>query len=158
VIKAIPPRLTPSQEAETCPALKDPVIGRCAGVWTAIFYATLDKTNSISDANRCANIAFRTASPPLSGYQNICDFIACVGYGVLLGAIKPDIGTKPLYGAQVAHAAIPQNAKIQTRMPVQAPTQIPTVPKAQPEAQTQSRTRSRAAREPHPSPTLAATQ
>ena len=153
MIKAIKPRLTASREEELCPALKDPVIGRCSGIWTTIFRATLDKTSSISDANRCANAAFRLALPPLSGYQNICDFIACVSYGILLGAIKPDMGTKLLYGAQVALGAIPQHAKTKTRTPTQPPVQI----EAQPQTRAQSRTRSRTARDPHPSPTLAST-
>jgi hypothetical protein len=151
LFKAITPHLTASREEELFPALKDPAIDRCSGIWTTIFRATLDKTSSISDANRCANMAFRMVLPPLSGYQNICDFIACAGFGILLGYIKPDVGSKLLYGAQAALGAMPQHARTQTRTPTQPPVQIDAQP------QTQPRTRRRARRAPHPSPTLAAT-
>jgi len=53
--------------------------------------------------------------PPLSGYRNICDFIVCAGYGMLLGAIKEENGTKLLYSAQVALATVPRQSKTQTR-------------------------------------------
>ena len=53
--------------------------------------------------------------PPLIGYQNICDFIACTGYGMLIGAIKDDSGSKLLYAAQVALATVPAQAKTQRR-------------------------------------------
>ena len=133
MIKAIKRLPTPRLEEDLFPALKDPVIKQCAGIWETILRATLKETGSICTAKRCANVAFRTALPPLSGYQNICDFIACVGYGILLGTIKPDIGTKLLYAAQVALGAIPQQSKTQTRTPAH------TSP------------------DPHPSPTLVAT-
>jgi hypothetical protein len=138
LIRAIKPLATPRAEVDICPALNDPAVKLCAAVWESIFRATLDETSNIFSAKRCANVAFRMALPPLSGYQNICDFIACVGYGILVGSIKPDIGTKLLYAAQVALGAIPQQSKTQTRTP----------------AATQTRTSS----DPHPSPTLVATQ
>jgi hypothetical protein len=68
-----------------------------------------------STAERCAGKAFRLAMPPLSGYRNICDFIACAGYGMLMGAIKSESGTKLLYAAQVALAPVPRESKTQTR-------------------------------------------
>jgi hypothetical protein len=53
--------------------------------------------------------------PSLSGDRNVCDFIACVSYGILLGAIKPDTGTKLLYAAQVALGALPKGEKAKAR-------------------------------------------
>jgi hypothetical protein len=97
------------------PALKNHAVALCAGAWEKIHAATREKTKNLYTAERCASIAYRLAMPPLSGYQNICDFIACTGYGILLGAIKPENGTKLLYAAQVALATIPQQAKTQTR-------------------------------------------
>jgi hypothetical protein len=66
-------------------------------------------------ARRNAAMIFRLALPPLSGYQNICNFIACIGYGILLGAIKPDTGTKLLYAAQVALSTVSVGAKTQSK-------------------------------------------
>ncbi len=97
------------------PCLKNPAVALCNEVYLKIHKATRDQTRNLYTAERCAGIAFRLALPPLSGYQNICDFIACVGYGILLGAIKEKNSGKLLYAAQVALAAIPQHAKTQTR-------------------------------------------
>jgi hypothetical protein len=55
--------------------------------------------------------------PRLSGYQNICDFIACDNYGARIEAIKPDNVSKRMYSAQVALSTIPNDAKTQTRTP-----------------------------------------
>ncbi len=49
---------------------------------------------------------FRLTMPPLVGYRNIRDFIACTAQGVLLGAIDPKDSTKLLYAAQVATATL----------------------------------------------------
>jgi hypothetical protein len=57
--------------------------------------------------------AYRLAMPPLSGPENIRDFIACVAHGMLINAIDIKEGTKYLYAAQVAGgvAAKPAPAK-----------------------------------------------
>jgi hypothetical protein len=115
MIEAIQPATDQWLEDYYNPALKNDAVAVCAGAWQKIHTATLKKTENLYTAERCANIVYRLAMPPLSGYQNICDFIACVGYGMLLGAIKPENGTKLLYAAQVALSTIPQQAKTQTR-------------------------------------------
>jgi hypothetical protein len=38
--------------------------------------------------------------------ENIRDFVACVAYAMLFGAIEPANGSKFLYAAQVAYGAI----------------------------------------------------
>ena len=80
--------------------------------------------------------------PPLSGYQNICDFIACAGYGILLGAIKDENGTKLLYAAQVALATVPRESKTQTRTEPRASSQ-PTPPPLLPQPLKKKRIRSK---------------
>jgi hypothetical protein len=115
LIKAIELEATPRTEADFAPSLNNPAVALCNEVWVKIHHATWEKTRNLCSAARCAGQAYRLALPSLSGYQNICDFIACVGYGILLGAIKPDIGTKLLYAAQVALGAIPRESKTQSR-------------------------------------------
>jgi hypothetical protein len=115
LIKAIELEAIPRTEADFTPCLKNPAVALCNEVWVKIHRATWEKTHNPYSASRCAGKAYCLALPSLSGYQNICDFIACVGYGILLGAIKPDTGTKLLYGAQVALGAIPQQSKTQSR-------------------------------------------
>ena len=77
-------------------------------------------------------MAYRLAMPPLSGYQNICDFIACAGYGMLLGAIKESNGAKLLYAAQVALATVPRESKTRTRTELPQP-EYPTPPPLSPQ-------------------------
>jgi hypothetical protein len=49
--------------------------------------------------------AYREAMPPLTGADNIRNFIACVGHGMLLHIFKENEATKLLYAAQVAAMA-----------------------------------------------------
>jgi hypothetical protein len=56
-------------------------------------------------------LAYCTAMPKLSGAGNIRDFIACVSYAMLLGIIPGSEGTRHLYGAQIAHAALTKRPK-----------------------------------------------
>lgn len=53
-----------------------------------------------------AEHAYRLAMPPLSGPENIRDFIACVAHGILLDVIKSSDGARLLYAAQIARGAI----------------------------------------------------
>lgn len=111
MIKAIPPATAPRLEEACYPSLKNPAVALCAQVWETIFAATVKQTKSVQTAKGCAAKAYQVAMPPLSGYENICDFIACTGYGMLLGAIKAEHGGKLLYAAQVALGAIPAREK-----------------------------------------------
>ena len=61
--------------------------------------------------------AFRGAMPPLSGYENIRDFIACVAYGMLIEAIRHNDGSQLLYAAQVATSALRCQPKIRETPP-----------------------------------------
>jgi hypothetical protein len=49
--------------------------------------------------------------PPLSGYQSICDFIACVAHGMVIGAIGDTNGARLLHAAQVALTALRNQPK-----------------------------------------------
>ena len=115
MIQAIPPSTAERLEADFYPSLQNPAVALCTEVWQKINAATLERTKSPYTGERCAGKAFRLAMPPLSGYRNICDFIVCAGYGMLLGAIKEENGTKLLYSAQVALATVPRQSKTQTR-------------------------------------------
>jgi hypothetical protein len=79
-------------ESALYPSLQNPAIALCTEIWQKVHAGTMKTTQNVYTADRCASKAFRLAMPPLSGYQNICDFIACAGYGMLLGAIKVNRG------------------------------------------------------------------
>ncbi len=115
MLKAIKPEDTPRAEADFSPSLTNPAVALCSEMWERAHRVALEKSRNLYAAERCANIAFRLALPALSGHQNICDFIACVGYGILLGAIKEKNAGKLRYAAQVALGAIPQQSKTQSR-------------------------------------------
>jgi hypothetical protein len=115
LLKSILPPTEKRSSEDFHPATKNPAVALCDEVWGKIFQATLDHNYNLYTAERCASMAYRLAMPSLSGYQNICDFIACVGYGILLGAIKPDTATKLVYAAQVALGAIPKCQKTKAR-------------------------------------------
>jgi hypothetical protein len=66
-------------------------------------YPVINKKTTLDQLLLMAMTAFREAMPPLTGRRNIRDFVACVGYGMLIGAIHLNEGTKLLYAAQVAY-------------------------------------------------------
>ena len=79
---------------------------RCADAWFQTYKATLANGESSSEARRKANEVYRLTMPPLIGYENIRDFIACTAHGMLLGAIDSRQSTKLLYAAQVTLGAV----------------------------------------------------
>jgi len=58
--------------------------------------------------------------PFLSDAENIRAFIACVGHGMLIGAIHMQDGAKLLYAAQVARSALPREIRPAGRPPKSA--------------------------------------
>ena len=51
-----------------------------------------------------ARDVYRKAMPPLTGRENIQNFIACVAHGMLMKIIEPADATRLLYAAQVAQS------------------------------------------------------
>ncbi len=125
---ATPPSTARLPDDTYSPSLKNPAVALCNEAWVKVHGATLERTKNLYTAERGAATAFRLAMPPLSGYQNICDFIACAGYGILLGAIKERNAGKLLYAAQVALATVSKEYKTQTRTGCIDPTPPPLSP------------------------------
>jgi hypothetical protein len=92
----------PAAAAESSPVSANPAVARCMNAWERAYKAEKAKRKSDFDASEEAEKAYRNAMPPLSGYENIRDFIACVAHAMLIGAIRDNQGTKLLYAAQVA--------------------------------------------------------
>ena len=80
----------------------NPAVARCLSAWEPVYRAALAKGRYKVHAADDAAQLYRDAMPPLSGYENIRDFIACVANAMLIGAIADDKGTKLLYAAQIA--------------------------------------------------------
>jgi hypothetical protein len=110
-MKAIPLSTSLDLEDAFYPALKNAAVALCACAWERVYQASLERTKSEYKAGCDAGKAFRQAMPSLCGYENICDYIACASYGMLSGAIDKKDGTRFLYAAQVALAAVPHQFK-----------------------------------------------
>jgi len=108
----IPILLDPDDDA---PALRNHAVAHCAAVRDKAYRQNFAKTKNEYKAADAAVAAYRKALPPLCGYDNICDFIACVSYGMLTKAIDEDSGTKLLYAAQIALSTLAPRSKTQTR-------------------------------------------
>ena len=101
--RKIAPHLLPQA---TDPAFDNGAVARCC---MAYLYKLEDLTSQDKDLSHCMDQAqkiYRNTMPPLSGAENIRDFIACVAYGLLIQAINTDESTKLLYAAQVAYSAV----------------------------------------------------
>jgi hypothetical protein len=96
----------PSQANESSPVFANPAVVRCRNAWARAYEAEFAKCEDEDDASDKAEKAYRDAMPPLSGFENIRDFIACTANAMLIGAISDNLGTKLLYAAQVALATV----------------------------------------------------
>ena len=85
---------------------KNPAVARCLDAWNSTYKALRDKSEWDTTSIQGANKAFRCAMPSLDTPENIRDFVTCVAYAMLFGAIEPANGSKFLYAAQVAYGAI----------------------------------------------------
>lgn len=86
-------------------------IKRCCAAWQRAYDAYMqgkDCSNGMTQvcAAHDAGPAYRRAMPPLAGYENIRDFIACAAHGILINAIPQDRANQLLYAAQVALASL----------------------------------------------------
>ena len=102
VEKALGPTPMPLELDVDSPALRNYAVARCAAAGDTAYRKKLATSKNKFAAADSAAKAFRQAMPPLCGYDNICDFIACVSYGILIGAIPLEMRGHLLYSARVA--------------------------------------------------------
>jgi hypothetical protein len=91
---------------ESNPIPENLAIARCYSEWQRVYKAEKAKGQHRVLAANSAGEAYRKVMPPLSGQENIRDFVACVAHGMLIGAVEGKDGTKLLYAAQVALSTI----------------------------------------------------
>ena len=87
---------------------QNPAVAHCSEVWDRVF-ATASRRKDYQEEQAIteADQAYCRAMPQLVGFDNICDFIACVGYAMLNNVFVEGQGTKLLYAAQVALSTVP---------------------------------------------------
>ncbi len=105
LVEAIPlPAIDPN------PKQARAAIKRCCAAWQRAYDASMEAANGASMADvfaaHEAGPAYCKALPPLAGYENIRDFIACVAHGILIEAIPQQRANQLLYAAQVALATL----------------------------------------------------
>jgi hypothetical protein len=84
----------------------NPAVAHCCQAYNDAMQAARAKGESQYGSTQAGERAYRNAIPPLSGADNIRDFIACVAHGMLLDAIKGSDGARLLYAAQIAYGAV----------------------------------------------------
>lgn len=115
---------TGTEEPEAgCPGRPsdNPSVARCIRAWSRAYHKKLkelDEDESDYDqdecdvkANRAGKRAYLRAMPPLAGYENIRDFIACVAYAELVELICHPEAEHYLEGAKVALGALRHEVK-----------------------------------------------
>jgi hypothetical protein len=95
----------------TNPVFANPAVARCAEAWKRVYDEEIRHGTHHVVAEFEAHKVFKYNLPPLTSHRNITDYIACVAYGIAIGAMLQHDGTKLLYAAQVALVALRSQAK-----------------------------------------------
>jgi len=114
MIHALKPRTPKLSAAEQDPSLQNPTISHCWEIWQRVHDTVFEQHKSRAVASIEARAAFRRAMPQLLGYENICNFIACVTFGMNAGILDEDTGSKLLYAAQIGLNTLAVKSKIQS--------------------------------------------
>src|SRR5579862_2919817 len=87
---------------ESSPALANPAVAHCCEAWKNAYREKWIEDEHDLFAPEEAGKAYRAALPPLINRDSRGDFLACVTFGILLGAIPEKNAGKLLYAAQIA--------------------------------------------------------
>ena len=94
----------PAAPPDSSPALENTAVAHCCEVWELTRRQARDAGNSIVVSRVAAHKAFQKSLPPLTGPENIQNFIACVAHGMLIGAILSPDGVQRLYAIRSPHS------------------------------------------------------
>ena len=92
-------------------------IHRCLRAWQRAYAKKFNECEDEYDAEKEGLKAFSRAMPPLAGYENVRDFIACVTYASLNDLMRHDDAEHYLEAAKVALGALRHEPK-RTENPV----------------------------------------
>jgi hypothetical protein len=85
-----------------CAPEQNPAIALCHETYTRAFAEAEQAGIPTLRATLLAREAYRQSMPPLTGSENIRDFIACVAHAMLLKVVDAAEASRLLYAAQVA--------------------------------------------------------
>jgi hypothetical protein len=81
-------------------------IVRCMRAWNYTYKKGRAEDLSDYQAEKAANQAYLRAAPPLRGYKNICDFIACINFASISDIVIPRDAQHYLANAKLALSAV----------------------------------------------------
>jgi hypothetical protein len=85
-------------------------VDTCMEAWSSAHDELAEDENSREfECEKAGKKAYLKAAPPLSGYKNICDFIACINYASMTGVIARDDAAHYLANARIALSTIYHN-------------------------------------------------
>jgi hypothetical protein len=90
----------------------NPAIARCYQAYRQAAKTAREQGKYDFEIRSAAREAYRSAMPPLSGAENIRDFIACIAEGMLNESISGNDATRLLYAAQVAGGVLAKVDKL----------------------------------------------
>jgi hypothetical protein len=94
----------------------DKAVVSCMRAWNYAYKkeaANLGEGESDYPAEKAANQAYLRETPPLSGHENICDFIACINFASMTGIVTHREAAHYLANARIALAALSLQPKPQ---------------------------------------------
>jgi hypothetical protein len=118
-----------SEEEDDDRAAEHPAVLRCARAWGVAFDKATDEGEDEDDAEKEAKSAYLRSMPPLAGFENVRDYIACISYAQLTEVIFNFEAESLLATAKVALAAVRQEGRHQPS----EPKRLGRPPKAKPE-------------------------
>ena len=94
----------------------NPSVARCVRAWNRAYHKKLKELDEDDDdteyeANEAGKRYFLRAMPPLAGYVNIRDFIACITYAELLEIIRHTEAVHYFEAAKFAVGALQREPK-----------------------------------------------
>ena len=105
-----------SAEQASAPVSQNPAVLICCNAYHTTYEKAIAAKHGNVFSELEAEAAFRAAMPPLSGYQNICDFIACTAYGLLIRSINtpimPNVLSPPPKSPDPCSSTSPPHLKI----------------------------------------------
>jgi hypothetical protein len=109
--------LVPPQALQPSPKPSNAAIKRCMTAYKRVYDKYLEGKERTRTLKSCAAFwagpAYCAAMPPLAGYENIRDFIACAAHGILIEAIPEKRANQLLYAAQIALVSLNYEPKAQ---------------------------------------------
>ncbi|MGO9323902.1 MAG: hypothetical protein ACLP07_05025 [Terracidiphilus sp.] len=79
----------------------------CMEAWTSAHDDLAEDEDSKEyECEKAGNKAYLKAVPSLSGYKNICDFIACINYASMTGVVTHNEAAHYLANARIALSTI----------------------------------------------------